>query len=222
MYRPFARFASVACLLFLLAGPGRCDPLAIKVPAEGEDKPDPAHVEHLIQQLGDNDFFERETASRELEDIGEPILETLRKVADFHEDLEVQHRADVLVDRIEVKLGMTRGPAGCEELIGHLTDSKYPHYREWAATQLGFITDASRPAAVEALVRSAQQDSASNVRIACIHSLAKLGANTDEVRATLEKLKKDKDSRVSDEAKKALTALAQQLPPPSDIAPGPR
>jgi HEAT repeat protein len=216
MYRAFARFASVACLLLLLAGAGRCDPLAIKVPAEGEDKPDPAHVEQLIQQLGDNDFFEREAASSELENIGEPVLETLRKVADFNEDLEVQHRADVLVDRIEVKLGMTRGPASCEELVGHLTDSKYPHYREWAASQLGFVMDGSRPAAVEALLRSATQDSASNVRIACIHSLAKLGVNTDEVQATLKKLKADKDSRVADEATKALTALAQQLPPPSD------
>jgi HEAT repeat protein len=217
MSRPIVRLLSAASLLLIFTAGVYSDPLAVKVPPEGEDKPDPAHVEQLIAQLGSDDFFDRESASEELVGIGEPVLETMRRVADTSEDLEVQHRADVLVGRIEVKLGMTRGPASCDELIGHLTDSKYPHYREWAATQLGFVTDASRPLAVEALLKASREDGASNVRVACIRSLGRMNTVTEEVTETLKKLSTDSDSRVKEEAKKVLKAQAEQLPPPSEV-----
>jgi WD40 repeat protein len=75
--------------------------------------PEPAAVEKLIKQLGHDEFEKREEATRQLEKIGEPALEALRK-ARTSPDAEVRDRADVLVRRIErsLRIEMLRFGAG--------------------------------------------------------------------------------------------------------------
>jgi HEAT repeat protein len=204
----------IVCLSLLATGVSRADPLMAKSP--DQERPDPAKLAALIRQLGDNDFYEREAASEALEELGEAVMEDLRKVANGEGDLEVRHRAEVIVDKIEIQIGINKGPASSDELIGHLKESKYPSYREWAAEQLAFVNDASRPAAVEALLASTSADAASNVRLACIRSLGRMKVGTPSVLNTLKKLKKDTDPRVAEEAGKTYSVLPRQtLPPPA-------
>lgn len=213
MYGTVTPATLIVCLSLLASGISRGDPLATKSP--DQERPDPARVTALIRQLGDDDFYEREAASEALEELGEAVMEDLRKVANSDADLEIRHRADTLVDKIEVRIGILKGPASSEELIGHLKESKYPSYREWAAEQLAFVNDASRPAAVEALLASSSGDVASNVRLACIRSLGQMKIGTPTVLKTLRKLKKDTDPRVAEEAGKTYSVLPRQLPPPT-------
>jgi HEAT repeat protein len=188
------------------------DPLMIKSP----EQEDAAHIAALIKQLGDNNFYEREAASQALEEIGEPVMEELRKVSETDADLEIRHRAAVLVDKIEVHIGLTKGPTSADDLIGHLKDSKYPSYREWAALQLVGVNDASRPSAVEALVTACHNDGASNVRLACVRSLGQMKIVTPAVLKTLRELKKDADPRVRDQAQKTYANMPHELPAPKE------
>src|SRR5207244_5085559 len=55
------------------------------------------------KQLGDDDFYKREEASKRLTEIGEPALGTVQK-ATTSEDLEVRHRAAAIVAVIDTKL----------------------------------------------------------------------------------------------------------------------
>src|SRR5207248_4177715 len=71
--------------------------------------PDPQadrnRIERLIKQLGDDDFADRQSASKELDAIGEPALERLR-AAVGDPDLEVRKRAQELVEKISVRRTM--------------------------------------------------------------------------------------------------------------------
>ena len=212
MHGTATRGALILSLFLMAAEVSRGDPLATKSPEQ--ERPEPAKLAALIHQLGEDDFYERESASEALEEIGEVVMEDLRKVADSDADLEIRHRAAVIVDKIEVRIGLVKGPASSEELIGHLKESKYPSYREWAAEQLAFVSDTSRGAAVEALLAACNADAASNVRLACIRSLGVMKMATPTVLNTLRKLRKDADPRVAAEADKAYVALPRQLPPP--------
>ena len=51
-------------------------------------------VDVLIKQLGDDNFAKREAASKELEAIGKPALQALRKAASSSSDLEIRRRAE--------------------------------------------------------------------------------------------------------------------------------
>lgn len=210
MHGTATRFMLSVGLGLLAAAIGRGDPLATKSP--DQERPDPARVAALIQQLADNDFYEREAASEALEEMGEPVMEELRQVSLNAADLEMRHRAEVIVDKIEIRVGIVKGPASSEELIGHLKESKYASYREWAAEQLAYVSEPSRPAAVEALLASCAADAASNVRLACIRSLEQMKMGTPMVLKTMRKLKKDNDPRVRDEAARAYSKLPRQLP----------
>lgn len=57
-------------------------------------------IAHLISQLGDSSFEEREAASRELNAIGKPALGALRKAAAFSNDAEIRRRAERIVEDI--------------------------------------------------------------------------------------------------------------------------
>ena len=57
----------------------------------------------LVKQLGSNSFRERESATRDLEALGEPALDSLREAAKST-DPEVVTRASKLVERIGVKV----------------------------------------------------------------------------------------------------------------------
>src|ERR671931_2307711 len=89
----------------LLLGVGFLAPAVLPVPAA--DKTDAARITKLVEQLGSGDFEEREKASKELDDIGAPALEALRKAA-ASEDAEVRHRAQDLVRKIERRIASAR------------------------------------------------------------------------------------------------------------------
>jgi hypothetical protein len=59
-----------------------------------------ATVEHLVRELGNEAFDEREAASQALRQIGEPALSALRRAA-LNEDPEIRRRASELVTEIE-------------------------------------------------------------------------------------------------------------------------
>jgi WD40 repeat protein len=73
----------------------------IRAPAAPPDSP---AIERLVQQLGSPTFAEREAATRGLEAIGEPALDTLRSTAANSEDAEVRRRAQQLIKGIEDRL----------------------------------------------------------------------------------------------------------------------
>jgi len=74
--------------------------LAISEAARGDDQAQ-TQIANLIEKLGNNDFQEREKASKELESIGEPALPALRKAQKTSLDFEVRRRARGLAQRIE-------------------------------------------------------------------------------------------------------------------------
>ncbi len=80
----------------LLLAAGLACILTIPVVAES----DAERVDKLIEQLGSSSYHEREAASKALEAVGAPALESLRKAADS-DDIEVRRRAAELVKRIE-------------------------------------------------------------------------------------------------------------------------
>src|SRR5262245_21772657 len=63
----------------------------------------PAEIERIIRQMGSDDYFEREAASKELAAIGEPAREALEKAANGN-DAEVQRRASKLVEALDAKV----------------------------------------------------------------------------------------------------------------------
>lgn len=70
------------------------------------DSPDErmaARVARLVKQLGDDKFARREAATKELDAIGEPALDALRK-AESHEDAEMSRRAKLLVQTITARI----------------------------------------------------------------------------------------------------------------------
>jgi formylglycine-generating enzyme required for sulfatase activity len=81
-----------ACLAFAVAVAAWSACLA----AETEDQ----RIDRLIRQLGSESFARREEAGKELEAIGTPALEPLRKAAAGSEDLEVRRRAGRLVEEV--------------------------------------------------------------------------------------------------------------------------
>lgn len=76
--------------------------------ADGKDSSpvDPARIEKLIKMLGSSRFVDRDRARRELEEIGLPALEALRKAAKS-DDLETSRRAADLVAKLEEKIQTT-------------------------------------------------------------------------------------------------------------------
>jgi WD40 repeat protein len=60
-----------------------------------------ADVPQMIEQLGSEEFYERQAASRVLGQVGEPALPALRKAAVESDDWEVRKRAGQLVVSIE-------------------------------------------------------------------------------------------------------------------------
>jgi WD40 repeat protein len=115
----------------------RCVPLlvafALILPAE-PPAPDGTAIAKLIEQLGSDDFSERESAAKKLEEIGVPALEALRTAAATHSDLEVRGRAKKLVAAIQKTVfGEFRclqghrgnGPAGWVMRVSYTPDGKH-------------------------------------------------------------------------------------------------
>jgi uncharacterized protein (TIGR03067 family) len=84
------RFYNVG-VVFLAAAGG--------VLGDSPDERTAARVAGLVKQLGHNVFAKREAATKELDAIGEPALDALRK-ATSHEDAEIRQRATKIVATI--------------------------------------------------------------------------------------------------------------------------
>ncbi len=91
-------------LLALLLGLGVGLGATVSGPAGADDTD---RVARLVKQLGSNRFVERDRAKRELEAIGMPALEALRRAA-RSKDLETSRRAGELVRRMEEKIALDR------------------------------------------------------------------------------------------------------------------
>jgi hypothetical protein len=76
--------------------------LAIGAPCRAADA-DATRVDRLIQQLGSDQFAQREAASRALEAIGAPAFAALRDALGS-DDAEVRRRAENLVERLRPRL----------------------------------------------------------------------------------------------------------------------
>ncbi len=63
-------------------------------------------VERLIKQLGSDEFDERETATKRLQEIGDPALDALDKAA-TSADAEVRLRAECILDKLYPELRLT-------------------------------------------------------------------------------------------------------------------
>jgi RNA polymerase sigma factor (sigma-70 family) len=75
---------------------GAPEPLRSEAPAAGEA----ARLARLVEQLGSDKFADRERASKELDQIGAPALDALRKAA-RDDDPERKRRAEDLIKKIE-------------------------------------------------------------------------------------------------------------------------
>jgi hypothetical protein len=73
--------------------------------------PDPAEIERLIRQLGSETFPQREAATADLDRIGEPALEALRKAAAGDADIEVRFRAKKIARSIQLRLDQVDVPS---------------------------------------------------------------------------------------------------------------
>ena len=74
-------------------------------------------VARFVQQLGDKSFAKREEASKELDAIGEPARDALKKAAGG-DDAEVRERAKKVLDSLDVKARVAAGKADLEKLQG--------------------------------------------------------------------------------------------------------
>jgi hypothetical protein len=76
------------------------------------DEPAADRVDRLVKQLGHPEFAKREAATKELDAIGEPALDALRKAA-TDQDAEVRQRAERVLRAVT---GRARAAAGKKEL----------------------------------------------------------------------------------------------------------
>src|SRR5207237_6531015 len=95
-----------------------------------------------------------------------------------------------------------------QQMVVALRDSLYPSQRELAAQSLGAADWRTHPEVVQALTMAAKEDPAATVRAGCVRCLANMNANTPPVVALVRGLKNDSDSRVRQEAERALAILA--------------
>ncbi|HZT83348.1 MAG TPA: hypothetical protein VFA26_24165 [Gemmataceae bacterium] len=86
--------------LALLLGLGLASVGGVRTTAA--DKADADRIAKLIQQLGSDSYAERSRAAKDLEGIGAPALQALKKAA-ASDDLEVRKAAEALVKKIEAR-----------------------------------------------------------------------------------------------------------------------
>lgn len=99
------------------------------------------------------------------------------------------------------------GQETIKQLLTTLWVSIYPSQREIAAEGLANYDWHEHPEVVPALLLAARQDAAPLVRMTCVHCLAKMKAQGDQVVTTLAALRRDIDPRVRQEVEQALVAL---------------
>ena len=92
-------------LLLPALGVGLALTCLVGAPSPAAEKADPERIAKLVEQLGSNNFSEREEATRALDAIGAPALDALKKAAE-DSDIEVRRRAEQLVQKIAKRAEM--------------------------------------------------------------------------------------------------------------------
>jgi hypothetical protein len=110
-------------------------------------------------------------------------------------------------------------PADAAVLLAVLQNSVSPEQREGAADSLATVNWKTTPQALPILVKTALEDPAATVRVACIRCLARMKANAPSVVTALQTLRTDTDLCVQYEAGLALSAFAPGQPGPSAPSP---
>src|SRR5262245_51293467 len=85
---------------------------------------DADRIARLIEQLGNDNFAEREAASRDLERLGLPALPALRKAAQSP-DVETRRRGEALVKKLEKEQTTREVPQG-QRVPARLGDTAHP------------------------------------------------------------------------------------------------
>ena len=77
-------------------------------------------INKLIKQMGSNEFDDREEAQKQLDAIGEPAIDALKK-AMSDEDTEIRRRAEDLIQKIETRTEGSKllQPTKCIWSTGH-------------------------------------------------------------------------------------------------------
>jgi hypothetical protein len=81
--------------------------LVISLPSPADEAPSKEKIDKLIEQMGSDDFKERDKATKDLSAIGVPALEALRKAAKS-DDAEVRKRAEEIIPKIETQAESAR------------------------------------------------------------------------------------------------------------------
>jgi uncharacterized protein (TIGR03067 family) len=116
------RTGAFLCMAIALAGA-----VGVKVSrADRAQEAKPERIASLIRQLGHDRFAKREEASEQLEAIGEPALDALRKAAASDEILEIRRRAEQVIQAIarRVTKREVEKLQGTWSLISYETDGK--------------------------------------------------------------------------------------------------
>ena len=127
--------AAVFLMVMGLAAAARADERKTAAPA------DPAKIAELIRQLESDKYDDRQDATRQLDEIGKPALEALKKAADNGATLDLRTRAERLIASIEDRnltpeqRQIKELTPRIEELIGQLDSDRFAN-REAACTEL--------------------------------------------------------------------------------------
>jgi hypothetical protein len=98
--------------------------------------------------------------------------------------------------------------ASVATIMTSLREALLPSERESAADSLAAVDALANALVVPTLIQSAQHDPCPAVRACCVRSLVHLQANEVMVRLALERLKKDSDAAVRQEAEQALQTMS--------------
>jgi hypothetical protein len=96
----FALLSEVAAFAVADETPKKDQPKELKKASKEE-------IDWLIKELGDDEFSKRAQARKKLEEIGEPALDILKEAAAKSNDAETKAAAAAIVERLEIKLGIT-------------------------------------------------------------------------------------------------------------------
>ena len=108
----------------------------------------PRRIAELIEQLGDEDYFARQEAQRELAELGFEAFEALNEAA-THDDLEIAYRARYLLRLLRVDLAADNDPPKVKECLKDY-DSKSADDR---LAQMQILAQLPDDAGVDALCR---------------------------------------------------------------------
>jgi HEAT repeat protein len=148
---------------------------------------DPGKVRALVQKLGDNTFDARESAQKELVDLGVPVLPLLRQVYRDPPDLEVRSRIRACIETIEGEnakakeeyiprlvalarlVALRKPPGAAEAILAYLPSQDEESLREEfqnALAAVAFSKGEADPVLLKALT-----DSSATRRIAAARAL---------------------------------------------------